>query len=85
MADSLVSAFVNISALETITTEANFTLALSPTLIVGAEGSGMAAPVFFLAFINVLAVGAVSNVSIEADTAVAAQGVVATGLWVTAV
>lgn len=45
----------------------------------------MATPVFFLAFINVLAVGAVSNVSIEADTAVAAQGVVAVGLWVTAV
>lgn len=85
MADSLVSAFVNISTLEAITSEASFTLALSPTLIVGADGTGMATPVFFLAFINVLAVGSVSNVSIEANTAVAAQGVVAAGLWVTAV
>lgn len=45
----------------------------------------MATPVFFLTLVDVLAVGAISNVSIEADTGVAAQGVVAAGLRMTAV
>lgn len=85
MADSLVSAFVNISTLEAITTETRFTLALSPPLEVGADGTGMATPIFILAFINVLAVGAISNVSTEADASVAAKGVGAAGLRVTAV
>lgn len=85
VADSLVRAFIDISAQEAITAEANLTFALSSTLIVGAEGISMAPAIFFLAFINVLAVGAISHVSIEADTAVAAQGVVAACFWVTAV
>ena len=85
MADSLVGTFINIGALEAITTEANFTPALSPTLVVGADGAGMAASIFFLAFINILAVGAISNISTEAETAVAAQRVVAAGLRVTVV
>lgn len=45
----------------------------------------MATPIFILALVNVHAVGAVSHVSVEADTAVAAQGVVAVSLGVTAV
>lgn len=85
MADHLVRAFVNIITLEAVAPEADFTLALSSTLEVSTEGTGMATPIFFLALVNVLAVGAISNISIEADTAVAAQGVVAAGLWVTAV
>ncbi len=84
MADPLVTAFIDISALEAITHKANFTLALSPTLRVSAEGTGMTTSIFFLALIDVLAVGAISNVSIEADTVEAAQGVVAAGPGVTA-
>lgn len=80
MADPLVSAFINISTLEAVALEANFTLALPPSLKVSAESVGMATPVFFLALINVLAVGAISNVSTEADAAIAAQSVVAAGL-----
>lgn len=85
MAGSLVGAFVHVSTLESVTSESNFTLALSSTLIVGADSVGMATPIFLLAFINVQAVGAISHISAEADTAVAAQGVVAVSLGVTAV
>lgn len=85
MADSLVGALVHICALEAVTAEATFALALSSALVVGADGVGVATPVFFLAFVNVQAVGAVSHVSAEADAAVAAQGVVAASLRVTAV
>lgn len=85
VADSFVRAFVDISAQEAIAAEANLTLALSPTLIVGAEGISVAPAIFFLAFINVPAVGAISHVSTEADTAVAAQGVVAASFRVAAV
>lgn len=84
MAGPLASTFVNISTLEAVATEADFTLALSATLVVSTKGSGMATPVFFLALVDVLAVGAISDISVEADAAVAAQGVVAAGLWVTA-
>ena len=80
MADPCVSAFVNVTALEAAAHEADFTLALSPTLIVGTEGIGMATPVFFLALIDVLTVPSISNISIEAETAVTTQGVVAAGL-----
>lgn len=85
MADPLVSTFINISTLEAVALVANFTHALSPALNVTTEGTGMAAPIFFLALINVLTVGAISNVSADADTAVAAQSVVAAGLCVTTV
>jgi len=45
----------------------------------------MATPIVFLALVDVLAGGAISDKSTEADTAVAAHGVVAAGLRVTAV
>lgn len=83
--DPLVLTFVNVRTPEAVAAEADFTLALSPTLVVGAQGTGVATPVFFLAFINVLAVGPIADVSVEADAAVAAQSVVAAGLWVAAV
>lgn len=85
MAGPLVIAFVYIRALEAVPLKPDFTLALSPPLVVGTEGSGIAAPIIFLALVDVLAVGAISNISTEADTAVASQVVVAAGLWVTAV
>lgn len=85
MADFLVIAFVDIGALEAVAAEANFTFAKSPTLAVGAEGVGVATSIIFLALVNVLALGAISDVSTETETAVAAKGVVAAGLRVTAV
>lgn len=85
MADPWGCTFINISALEAVANKATFTLALSPTLDVSTEGTGMATPIIFLALIDVLTVGAISNISIEADAAVAAWIVVAAGLWVTAV
>lgn len=67
-----VSAFVNINTLEAITPEASFTFALSPTLIVSTDGTGMATPIIFLALVDVLTFGAISNISTGADTAVTA-------------
>lgn len=85
MADFLVFAFVNIGTLEAITPKANFTCAASPTHAVGAKGVGMATSIIFLAFVNVLALCTISDVSTETETAVTTKGVVAAGLWVTAV
>lgn len=84
MADLLVGTFVNINTLEAVAFVADFTLALSPTLVVNTERFGMATPILFLALVDVLAVGAISDVSAEAVAAVAAQVVVAAGLRVTA-
>lgn len=85
MADFLVIAFVDISTLETVAAEADFTFAKPTALTVGAEGIGVATSIIFLALVNVLALGAIPDVSTETKTAVAAKGVVAAGLWVTAV
>lgn len=85
MADSLGTAFVNVITLEAVASEADFTLALAPTRDVSTQGIGMATPIVFLALVDILTVGAISKISSKADTAVAAQGVVAAGLWVTAV
>lgn len=85
MADPLVHALVDVVTLEAVSPEADFTLALSTPFKISADSAGVAAAVFLLAFIDVLAVSAVSNVSAEADAAVAAQSVVATRLRVTAV
>lgn len=85
VADSSVGAFVHVGAPEAVTTEAEIALAPSAALGVGADGVCVATPVFFLALIDVQAVGAVSHVSVRADAAVAAQGVVAASLRVAAV
>lgn len=77
MADSLVHALIDIITLKPVSPEANLTLTLSPSFEVSAESIDMATAIFLLAFVDVLAVGAISNVPTKADTAVAAQSVVA--------
>lgn len=79
MANKLAFAFINILALKAIAHEADFTFAISPTLSVGTQGIGVAAPIVFFAIVNVLAFGAIPKISTETDTAVAAQVVVAAG------
>lgn len=85
MADPFVSALVNIRALEAVALKALSTLAVSPSLIVGTQGVGMATTIFIQALVDVLAGEAVPGVSLETETAVVSPGVLAAGLLVTLV
>lgn len=85
MADATVYAFVNVRALKPIAIEASLALAVSPSFSIRTEGTGVAAAVLRLAFVDILTLDSVAEVAIQTHTAVAAQCVEATGLWVAAV